>query len=68
MDCGQDLNADQGFRPRCYKSHETYEEVGKGGRYIYVARDPKDAFYSFFKFLPAYMGIEVSANSFYACC
>ncbi|KAH8061664.1 sulfotransferase [Aureococcus anophagefferens] len=41
--------------PRLFKSHESYETVAKGGRYIYVARDPKDAFWSFYKFLPAYM-------------
>ena len=54
-DCGQDLDADQVASPRLFKSHESYETVAKGGRYIYVARDPKDAFWSFYKFLPAYM-------------
>jgi aryl sulfotransferase len=58
LDCGQNLNDAQQYAPRCYKSHESYEGIGKGGKYIYVARDPRDAFVSFFNFLPAYMGID----------
>eukprot|EP00629_Pelagomonadales_sp_RCC1024_P017381 CAMPEP_0119269680 /NCGR_PEP_ID=MMETSP1329-20130426/6992_1 /TAXON_ID=114041 /ORGANISM="Genus nov. species nov., Strain RCC1024" /LENGTH=328 /DNA_ID=CAMNT_0007269681 /DNA_START=180 /DNA_END=1163 /DNA_ORIENTATION=+ len=54
-DCGQDLDAEQVAEPRLFKSHESYATVAKGGRYIYVARDPKDAFVSFYNFLPAYM-------------
>ena len=56
-DCGQDLDASQGFSPRVYKSHEGWADIPKGGKYIYVARDPLDAFYSFYKFLPAYTGL-----------
>lgn len=44
--------------PRVFKSHESFADVPKGGKYIYVARDPLDAFVSFYKFLPAYMGIQ----------
>jgi len=58
LDCGQDLNAEQVGSPRCFKSHEAYDGIAKGGRYVYVARDPRDAFLSFFHFLPAYMGLE----------
>lgn len=32
-------------------------------RYIYVARDPLDAFVSFYHFLPAYMGIKAGEIS-----
>ena len=44
--------------PRLFKSHEPWEHIAKGGRYIYVARDPLDAFVSFHKFLPAYTGLQ----------
>ena len=33
--------------PRLFKSHEAYDTVAKGGRYIHGARDPKDAFVPF---------------------
>lgn len=56
-DCGQDINAAQVASPRIFKSHEPYATIAKGGRYIYVMRNPEDAFVSFHKFLPAYMGV-----------
>ena len=60
LDCRQSLDADQGYysgddlvltklEPRCFKSHEAYADVAKGGKYIYVARNPLDAFFSFYK-------------------
>ena len=57
-DCDQDLNDEQVANPRLFKSHEAYEYVPKGAKYIYVSREPLDAFVSFFHFLPAYMGIK----------
>jgi len=66
-DCGQDLNDMQVASPRLFKSHERYDTVPKGGKYIYVARDPLDAFVSFYHFLPAYMGLspgEISMSEF----
>jgi hypothetical protein len=45
-DCKQDLDDDQVASPRVFKSHESYASVAKGGKYIYVARDPGDAFFS----------------------
>ena len=68
-DCRQDLDADQGYldpatqqwtacHPRCFKSHEAWADVAKGGKYIYVARNPLDAFFSFFKFLPSFAGLQ----------
>lgn len=57
-DCGQDLNADHVASPRVFKSHEAVGTIAKGAKYIYVARDPSDAFYSFYKFLPPYMGLQ----------
>ena len=79
-DCKQDLDADQGYtepesgqfvvcEPRCFKSHEAWDDVAKGGRYIYVARDPADAFFSFFKFLPSFAGLrqgDLDAETFAA--
>ena len=56
--CHQDLDAPQDILPRAFKSHETWATIPKGGRYIYVARDPIDAFYSFYLFLPAYLGLD----------
>jgi len=67
VDCGQDLDSDHVASPRVFKSHERFETVAKGGKYIYVARDPLDAFVSFYRFLPAYMGLkpgEVSMSEF----
>ena len=60
-ECGQDLDADQVANPRCFKSHEPWETIPKGARYIYVARHPLDAFVSFYHFLPDYDGL-VSRN------
>eukprot|EP00962_Isochrysis_galbana_P047868 scaffold19764_cov114-Isochrysis_galbana.AAC.8 len=57
-DCGQDLSAPQVAVPRAFKSHATWPNICKGGRYLYVARDPVDAFYSFYKFLPAYTNLQ----------
>jgi hypothetical protein len=54
----QDIDADHVASPRVIKSHEAWEHVAKGGKYIYVARNPEDAFYSFYKFLPAYTGLD----------
>ena len=58
LDCGQDLDGAQVGSVRLFKSHEAHEKIAKGARYVYVARDPKDAFLSFYKFLPAYMHAE----------
>ena len=66
-DCQQSLDADQGYKdattkkwtkvePRCFKSHESWADVAKGGKYIYVARNPLDAFFSFYKCVPP-MGV-----------
>lgn len=57
-DCGQDLSAPQVAVPRAFKSHATWPSICKGGRYLYVARDPVDAFYSFYKFLPSYTNLQ----------
>lgn len=58
LDCGQDLAAEQRFHPRAFKSHEPAHTVARGGRYIYVSREPGDALVSFFHFLPSYAGLQ----------
>eukprot|EP00929_Paragymnodinium_shiwhaense_P027349 TRINITY_DN16066_c0_g3_i1.p1 TRINITY_DN16066_c0_g3~~TRINITY_DN16066_c0_g3_i1.p1 ORF type:complete len:359 (-),score=57.66 TRINITY_DN16066_c0_g3_i1:26-997(-) len=60
-DCGQDLDADQLFTPRCFKSHERAGDVAKGGKYIHVCRNPEDAFVSFYRFLPAWAALPPDA-------
>ena len=44
--------------PRLFKSHESASDVPAGARYVYVARNPLDAFVSFHRFLPAYTGLQ----------
>merc|ERR1711988_713967 len=34
--CGQDLNASQVKGPRLFKSHFGFDDIAKGGKYIYV--------------------------------
>ena len=58
LDCGQNLDMEQISTPRIFKSHESFGNIPKGAKYIYVARNPCDAFVSFFKFLPPYMGLK----------
>merc|ERR1712232_219283 len=57
-DCNQNLDAPQVAEPRAFKSHEAWANIPKGARYICVARDPVDAFVSFYRFLPAWNGLE----------
>ena len=70
LDCDQNLEDEQVATPRLFKSHEDWAHVPGGGakkdekrgdheaKYVYVVRNPKDAFVSFFNFLPAYAGLE----------
>ena len=63
-DMGWDLNAPQVAEPRVYKSHVSWHDVPKGGRYICSFRNPADAFTSFYRFFegftfePGAIGIE----------
>eukprot|EP00924_Labyrinthula_sp_SR-Ha-C_P007936 snap_masked-scaffold_41-processed-gene-0.22-mRNA-1 protein AED:1.00 eAED:1.00 QI:0/-1/0/0/-1/1/1/0/311 len=50
-DAEQDLDAEQKYSPRVFKSHETYANIAKGAKYIFVTRDPYDAFVSYYHFL-----------------
>lgn len=61
LDCGKDLDAEQVGNPRVFKSHEKAGDIAKGCKYIHVCRDPRDAFISFYRFLPAWAGIPPGA-------
>lgn len=58
LDCGQDLDADHAWQPRVFKSHESGDDIAKGGRYIHVVRDPVDAFVSYHRFMMPYFGVS----------
>lgn len=49
-DMGVDVNAPQVAHPRAFKSHLSWQEIPKGGRYIVVFRDPLDAMISMYRF------------------
>lgn len=48
---GIDLDAPQVARPRAFKTHLSWDRVPKGGRNIYIARQPGDVMVSFYHFL-----------------
>ncbi|WP_437677747.1 sulfotransferase domain-containing protein [Sorangium sp. So ce131] len=48
---GIDLDAPQPAEPRAYKTHLPWTHVPKGGKYIYVMRDPADTLVSFYHFM-----------------
>ncbi|WP_437735264.1 sulfotransferase domain-containing protein [Sorangium sp. So ce1335] len=69
---GMDLEAPQPAEPRAYKTHLPWTQVPKGGRYIYVMRDPADTLVSFYHFMsgmlfePGTVDIETfSAEAFF---
>jgi aryl sulfotransferase len=51
LDCGQRMTDEHVANPRCFKTHDTYDEVPKGCKYIVVVRDPRDVLVSFHAFL-----------------
>lgn len=63
IDCGQDIDAEQVAYPRLFKSHESYADVPKGAKYIYVMRNPEDVCLSFYSFLLSYTQIDQSTIS-----
>jgi Sulfotransferase domain len=48
---GIDLDAPQVARPRAFKTHLPWDLVPKGGRNVYVVREPGDVLVSFYHFL-----------------
>ena len=45
-----DMNLPQRAEPRGFKSHQAYENLPAGGRYIVTLRDPKETYVSFYRF------------------
>lgn len=60
-DMGADPDAPQKAAPRAFKSHLSWHDIPKGGRYIVSFRDPVDAMVSLFHFL---QGWHFEAGSF----
>lgn len=52
---GVDLYADQGWRPRIYKSHYSYYAVPKGCRYLVSLRDPHRVMVSYYRFYEGWL-------------
>jgi hypothetical protein len=50
LDLEMDLGAPQAAAPRAFKTHLAWHEIPKGGRYVYVIRDPKDVAVSLYHF------------------
>lgn len=63
----QPFAGEQRFFPRTYKTHGSYGLCPKGAKYIYVSRNPRDIFWSFYRFLHDLLGIvdEVPVDLFY---
>lgn len=55
LDMDVDMYAPQKARPHAFKSHQSWENVPKGAKYIYIMRDPKDVVVSFFHFFEGWM-------------
>lgn len=49
-DLGVDIYAQQKTRPHAFKSHLSWSQIPKGGRYIHVTRNPQDVLISFYRF------------------
>jgi hypothetical protein len=70
-DLGQDPEAPQKGEPRAFKSHLTWDEIPKGGKYICVFREPRDACLSMYKFFDGWffergaIDFETFARDFY---
>lgn len=46
-----DINAEQMAEPRCFKSHDSWQDIAKGARYICVIRNPFDSAVSMYNFM-----------------
>jgi hypothetical protein len=70
-DMGIDIYKPQVADPRAFKTHKNLDHVPKGGKYICVVRDPKDAMLSLYHFFEGWVmekdsiSIEEFALNFY---
>jgi len=70
-DMGIDIHKPQVANPRAFKTHKNLDNVPKGGKYICVIRDPKDAMLSLYRFFEGWIfekgsiSIEEFARNFY---
>ncbi|CAJ1334345.1 unnamed protein product [Effrenium voratum] len=44
--CGQDLDEAQAFPPRLYKTHQRYEKLPEGAKFVVLFRDPEDVLWT----------------------
>ena len=51
FDLGIDNNSLQKAKPQCFKSHLSWNEIPKGGRYIHITRNPEAVLLSYYNFL-----------------
>lgn len=71
VDVGIDPAADQAWTPRAFKSHLTWSEAPRGGRYITVFRDPQSVLPSYYRFFegwwfePGSITLEEFAEGFF---
>lgn len=69
-DVGVHLEAEQVAAPRCFKTHCWEPHVPKGGRYVWVLRDPVDTALSFHRFFEGWffqhgeVGVEEFVEQF----
>lgn len=54
-DLGLDLDSPPQVEPRAFKTHFDWHSIPKGGRCIFVARDPADSLVSFFHFFSGWI-------------
>lgn len=54
-DLGSAPDAPQVAQPRAFKSHLAWDAIPKGGRYITVLRDPRDAMLSLYRFFDGWL-------------
>ncbi|MGF1666387.1 MAG: sulfotransferase domain-containing protein [Acidimicrobiia bacterium] len=52
---GVDLDADQGWEPRAFKSHYSHNAVPKGCRYIVAFREPRTVHVSYYRFYEGWL-------------
>ena len=62
FDLEQDLSAEQCANPRVFKTHLDWETLPKGGRAIYVVREPIAALVSFYHFFSGWLFEPGSMN------